>query len=390
MLTAQMRRAFNEGEAGDALEFARRLRKRINTLTDVADADAGSLLLETGTVEALCRRPINAIADFTRALRLASSSPELRNGIALHAAVVNAACGRIDEATRLLGVAADAVPPTAGLAPLAVLTATLIAVERLDADAEVLLDELAECELVDFWPYCVLARVRWELAHGSYGAALNQVAIADAEHEVMPGTIAESALAYCRSAALTSIGHPRAAIEIIDSIAADTPELLLMRARATLHLGDDATAQTQIDLVLRDETTGPIVLAEASLIKVWIADRAESSDVAWSTRAARHAVAAENVMRALTTVPIRIASMVSPTNALLIDIPEPVTATRLRSSQLAVLRELHHGGTLEEIAGRLQLSVHTVRTHAKAIYKRLDVHTRDEAVSLARAIGLLT
>jgi LuxR family maltose regulon positive regulatory protein len=44
---------------------------------------------------------------------------------------------------------------------------------------------------------------------------------------------------------------------------------------------------------------------------------------------------------------------------------------------------------LEEIGTDLYLSRETVRSHAQAIYLKLGVHSRSEAVQRAREIGLL-
>jgi LuxR family maltose regulon positive regulatory protein len=43
----------------------------------------------------------------------------------------------------------------------------------------------------------------------------------------------------------------------------------------------------------------------------------------------------------------------------------------------------------QEIASELFVSVNTVKTHLKAIYRKLDVADRREAVSRARALELL-
>jgi LuxR family transcriptional regulator, maltose regulon positive regulatory protein len=66
-------------------------------------------------------------------------------------------------------------------------------------------------------------------------------------------------------------------------------------------------------------------------------------------------------------------------------LPEPVTESELR-----VLRYLPTDLSTREIAGELYLSVHTIKTHVKHLYAKLDVHSRREAVKRARALGLLS
>ncbi len=62
--------------------------------------------------------------------------------------------------------------------------------------------------------------------------------------------------------------------------------------------------------------------------------------------------------------------------------PEP--HPHLTPRQTEVLRMLERGRSTEQIAGELQLSVETVRNHIRAILRALGVHTRLEAVAVAR------
>ena len=61
----------------------------------------------------------------------------------------------------------------------------------------------------------------------------------------------------------------------------------------------------------------------------------------------------------------------------------------LSEAELRVLRYLPTNLSAAAIAGELYASVHTVRTHMRHIYAKLAVHTRAEAVSRARELGLL-
>ncbi len=62
---------------------------------------------------------------------------------------------------------------------------------------------------------------------------------------------------------------------------------------------------------------------------------------------------------------------------------------RLTAGELAVLRDLPSRLTQKEIAAARSLSVNTVKTHIRAIYRKLDVESRREAVEVARRLGLV-
>ena len=54
-----------------------------------------------------------------------------------------------------------------------------------------------------------------------------------------------------------------------------------------------------------------------------------------------------------------------------------------------VLFYLVKGFTNDEIAGKLHISVHTVKAHLEAIYEKMDVSNRVQAAMKAVALGLI-
>jgi DNA-binding CsgD family transcriptional regulator len=64
-------------------------------------------------------------------------------------------------------------------------------------------------------------------------------------------------------------------------------------------------------------------------------------------------------------------------------------AEPLTDRELAVLRLLRGPLRLGEIARQMDLSGNTVKTHTRAIYRKLGVSSRREAVARARAAGLI-
>ena len=64
-------------------------------------------------------------------------------------------------------------------------------------------------------------------------------------------------------------------------------------------------------------------------------------------------------------------------------------ASSLAGAELRVLPLLSTHLRLPEIGEQLFLSPHTIKSHAKSIYRKLGASTRSEAVRRAREVGLL-
>jgi LuxR family maltose regulon positive regulatory protein len=71
------------------------------------------------------------------------------------------------------------------------------------------------------------------------------------------------------------------------------------------------------------------------------------------------------------------------------DAPASAPAAVLTERELAVLRLLPTELSQREIGATLFVSLNTVKSHTRSIYRKLDADTRDDAVARARAIGLL-
>jgi DNA-binding CsgD family transcriptional regulator len=64
--------------------------------------------------------------------------------------------------------------------------------------------------------------------------------------------------------------------------------------------------------------------------------------------------------------------------------------SRLSGKELTVLGELARGSSTEEIAERMYVSPHTVRTHVKNGMRKLEARTRAHAVAIALSEGAIT
>ena len=67
----------------------------------------------------------------------------------------------------------------------------------------------------------------------------------------------------------------------------------------------------------------------------------------------------------------------------------PTLVEHLTDKELLVLAYLPRRLAYEEIADLLMVSVNTVKTHLKHVYRKLDVSTRSDAVEVARRLGLV-
>jgi LuxR family maltose regulon positive regulatory protein len=61
----------------------------------------------------------------------------------------------------------------------------------------------------------------------------------------------------------------------------------------------------------------------------------------------------------------------------------------LTGREAEVLRELALGGSYQDVARVLYVTENTVKTHVSAVYRKLGVERRADALRLARDIGLI-
>lgn len=122
---------------------------------------------------------------------------------------------------------------------------------------------------------------------------------------------------------------------------------------------------------------GPLVQARAALL---IGDRALARALCTEARGHLTAELAETVLGEFLAELLAILGT-SPTEG---GFAEPLTAGELR-----VLQFLPSRLTFAQIGEHLFLSRATVKTHAMAIYRKLGVSSRDDAIARARALGLV-
>jgi LuxR family maltose regulon positive regulatory protein len=143
----------------------------------------------------------------------------------------------------------------------------------------------------------------------------------------------------------------RHALELLSALVGGPPwyelEARVAVARATLRLGDVVGTRTQ--------------LAEAARLLPAVADAPLAAG--WIDECRTHADA------------FAVSSLEGPSS--------------LTTAELRVLRMLPTHLSFREMGIRLQVSSNTIKTHAHAVYRKLDARSRSEAVVRARRVGLV-
>ncbi|MDQ1031997.1 LuxR family maltose regulon positive regulatory protein [Streptomyces umbrinus] len=288
-----------------------------------------------------------------------------------------------------------------------------VAVDRNELDrAQALLDTAADSQHAMRDPVMragrALATARLLLARGETHAALEAAEPGVAADVVSPWSEAHQALVT--SAAHLAEGRPETAAELLQEVPGDQPVCVVGAARAQLAAGRPGEALDLLDRVRPESRTGPAVTVRASLVRAQAADRAGDSATARRLVAhALHEARRERLRRPfleagpwirplLGTVPLR-----GLAEGWLTPGPPPCDAQRARPGDQPpapvveelsgrehdVLERLAQMMSTEEIAADLYVSVNTVKTHLKSVYRKLSVNRRHDAVHRARELRLL-
>ncbi|WP_432042862.1 LuxR C-terminal-related transcriptional regulator [Streptomyces cadmiisoli] len=291
-----------------------------------------------------------------------------------------------------------------------------VAVERDDlASARTRLEQVADSPALAQDPVATaelgILRARLRLAQGRPGAALKALGPPEGPAPAAPvPPWMEDRLAWAESAAHLAAGDPQAALKSLRDHESG-PEYTVAAARARLALGEHGTALALLDALAPDD---PHREAPAFAVRILLT-RAQAVDAAGDATAARRLVA-----RALTTArPEHLRRPFLETGPWLPGLlrREPTLAhshdwlptallgasrpaargapaaapvvEQLSDREQQVLERLAQLMSTEEIAADLYLSVNTVKTHLKSIYRKLAATRRGEAVRRARELHLL-
>jgi len=202
---------------------------------------------------------------------------------------------------------------------------------------------------------------------------------------------------------LIAAGQPQRALKLTlpdsksNSVGAD-----LARGRLALSRGEADSAFATATEAMWKAMGSPRLHSEALLLRAVAAQHIGRSDLAVDALQSALTVLESNELRLpLLTVPLVTLRAIAAADssgaldsAVLDTLPDvfrrlPVTAT-LSPAELRVIRALAEMSETTAISAALHLSVNTVRSHLKSIYRKLGVNTRRDAITLAADLGFLS
>jgi LuxR family maltose regulon positive regulatory protein len=251
-----------------------------------------------------------------------------------------------------------------------------------------------------------IAKSRLLLARGKAREAL--AAVDPSVEADVASPWAESQAALVASAAHMAEGRPHAAAEVLRQVGADQPACAVGAARAHLAAGDRQQALHALGDIAVEGRAGPAVRVRATLVRAQAAHTA--GDLAATRRLLVEALQEARRERLrlpfhesgpwlgplLTSAPLQHIAA----GWLIPDAPHgeqprpeaeaaPVLVEPLSGRERDVLQRLAQMMSTEDIAADLFVSVNTVKTHLKSVYRKLAVNRRHDAVRRARDLRLL-
>lgn len=382
-------------EFAEAHDIAARLRPRLRrplpgrrrpTLQMLA-----GWMVQIGATELLAGDLDRALADFEEAatLPMFEGGETFRHDALVRSAMIHAIEGRLQLADSVL-TAAREVPVRRNAYAERVnarrtLVEALVAVERMDAAAPDLLVASDEWFGDELWPVRLLARVRWELANANPAAALERVDSALRARPAPPGSLAYRLTTALRAEAMTMLG-----IAGPDPAPDDATCPWIALARAKQLLPEPARALRAARRLAASPNAGPTVRVEALLLATWAHERINGEIDQTHLRSAVALMRQEELWRPLALVPARIVAAAGVELPAVVSVAtDRAVAARLTPREHDVLHRLAEPLSLQQIALDLHVSLNTVKSQVRSVYRRLGANSRAEAVAIATMHGLL-
>jgi LuxR family maltose regulon positive regulatory protein len=202
-----------------------------------------------------------------------------------------------------------------------------------------------------------------------------------------------------RANLLLASGQATEATAVLAS-AASTPITRPASARVALLAGDAERTITEL-APLEADALPPRTAAEVQLLVAAASLRLGREDAARSAAESAAAILVTSGLRhPLSLLPREdrddLAALLTPTARELLGdagvpelFPRRVSVVTLTARERAVLERLAQGGTLPEIAAELHVSVNTLKTQLRSVYRKLGAGDRESALAAAQGHGLL-
>jgi LuxR family maltose regulon positive regulatory protein len=287
------------------------------------------------------------------------------------------------------------------------LAASVLALDSLDR--ETCLAELSRigdgAQPSELWPYAAYLRAEYGLQFGDPLTTLRTLEDAEAAQPpgLLHGEAATILLARARADLLTALGQGQRAGA---ALASHVPNATLSVAAARLQLlaADPAAARQTAAESLWHQSADNRARMELLLVAAAAAhrmnDHAASADlIAQAVALYRHT----GLLRAFAMVPAdELATLLDDAGQRLspvelaklhahpLPFPRSVPLIRLTPREQVLADALAHTGSRQDIAEDLYVSVNTVRAQLTTLYRKLGVHTREEALARLAELGLRT
>ncbi|WP_305092853.1 LuxR C-terminal-related transcriptional regulator [Prescottella sp. R16] len=251
--------------------------------------------------------------------------------------------------------------------------------------------------VVELWPYLMYARCRHALSNQDPYRASAHLAEVDSRRRQASGTFVRSLVDAVEIDVHLALGDGVRALRVATSASRTQPWDVVASARAHLLTGRYSAALAACGRY--DWLSTPYTRFQLDALLVQAVALHETGRAAAARRFWRHACGiadSSSYPTALYRFPhTAVGALAADTG-----IPFPrvreglahhpeIRTPHLTSRELEVLRCLARRLRTVDIATQLHLSVSTVKSHLRTLYRKLDVHTRGDAVDAAHRLGLL-
>lgn len=281
-----------------------------------------------------------------------------------------------------------------------------LGMERIDRErVRPVMDRLlAQMDDDEMWGHIVEAKSFLDLLSGDSWSALDhlQELRRGRGRHVLPGSYADIAMTYAAADHELVLGLGTRVAQTLLAAPSDHPGTGIRRANLAL-LGQDHEAvlgetfagrrlsvrqRTQVDLLRACAHLALDDVDAASRCTRWAVRRMQNHDlrIPLLSLPANHLVELKNRIRLAPSDLALLEEALDMSPSLL---PERLEIVQLTTRERAVLHSLAEGMSVQQMAAAHFLSVNTIKTQLRGLYRKLDAGSRHEAVVRARDIGLI-